>query len=58
VQNLAELNQLYGPDSDELSYFAITAEDAQFSQVSRLTALDESFVEWFEVEDEPNQLFL
>jgi hypothetical protein len=57
-QLIGELNQLYGPDSDDLTYFAVTAGDAQLAQVSRSSVLDESFVEWFEVEDEPNQLFL
>jgi hypothetical protein len=57
-QLIGELNQLYGPDSDELTHFTVTAGDAQLAQVSRSSVLDESFVEWFEVEDEPNQLFL
>jgi hypothetical protein len=57
-QLIGELNQLYGPVSDELPYYALTAGDAQFSQVSRSSVLDDSSVEWFEVEDEPNPLFL
>ncbi len=56
-QLIGELNQLYGPVSDE-STFAVTAEDVQLSQVWRSSVLDESLVEWFEVEDEPNELFL
>jgi len=57
-QLIGELNQLYGPVSDELPYFALPAGGAQFSQASRSWVLDDSSVEWFEVEDEPNQLFL
>ena len=57
-QLIGELNELYGPVSDELPYFAFTSGDAQFLQASRSSGLDDSSVEWFEVEDEPNQLFL
>jgi hypothetical protein len=57
-QLIGELNELYGPVSDELPYFAFTSGDTQFLQASRSSVLDDSSVEWFEVEDEPNQLFL
>ncbi len=56
-QLIGELNQLYGPVSDE-TYFALPGDDSQFSRISSSSILDESFMEWFEVEDEPNQLFL
>jgi hypothetical protein len=55
---IGELNELYGPVSDELPYFAFTSGDTQFLHASRSSVLDDSSVEWFEVEDEPNQLFL
>ena len=57
-QLIVELNQLYGPVSDELTYFGLTPGEAQFYQVSRSSVLDDSSVEWFEVEDEPYHLFL
>jgi predicted anti-sigma-YlaC factor YlaD len=57
-QLIGELNELYGPVSDELPYFALTSSDAQLFQASRSPVLDDSSVEWFEIEDEPNQLFL
>jgi hypothetical protein len=57
AQLIGELNQLYGPVTDEQAYFAVGAEELGYPQTSQLIA-DDSLVEWFEVEDEPNQLFL
>ncbi|MGO9121606.1 MAG: zf-HC2 domain-containing protein [Desulfomonilaceae bacterium] len=57
AQLIGELNQLYGPVTDEQAYFAVGAEELGYPQTSQLIA-DDSLVEWFEVEDEANQLFL
>jgi len=58
-QLIAELNQLYGPEPDELTYFDLSPGDGQFYKVSKSSSvLDDSSMEWFEVEDEPNHLFL
>ncbi len=56
AQLISDLNQLYGPVPDEVAFSSIDAEHLQYSQSSRFT--DDSLVEWFEVEDEPNQFFL
>ncbi len=57
AQLIGELDQLYGPESDDLAYLAVGTEELGYPQTLQLVA-DDSFVEWFEVEDEPNELFL
>ncbi len=56
AQLIRDLNQLYGPVQDETAFSSIDAEHLQYPQGSKLS--DDSLVEWFEVEDEPNQFFL
>jgi hypothetical protein len=57
AQLVGELNQLYGPVTEEQAYFTVATEEMRYPQASQLVS-DDSSVEWFEVEDEPNQLFL